>query len=239
MTKQSSRRLRISLRALLVLMTILCLWFAKISIEARRQKEAVEWVLKNRGMVEYRESKWLGAEWLRRLLGDDYFRTAIDVRISHQPLSDISPLRSLSDLEELKLISTNIRDIGPLADLEKLRHLQLNINQIEDVSPVSNLHDLEYLDIQRNHVSDISPVRKLKGLVNLDMGMNPLTDISPVAELTMLEAIALHKLEISDYSPLRKAVSLKVINGVSEERIEELRPSLPNLFPSMGNKVGK
>jgi hypothetical protein len=42
---------RISLRTLLVLVTILCLWFGKISIAAHRQRKAVEWVNEHGGEI--------------------------------------------------------------------------------------------------------------------------------------------------------------------------------------------
>lgn len=101
--KINQRFFRFSLRAFLVLLTILCIWLGKISVEARKQREAVAWVRKHQGEVrydttfdrptaKYAEHASSVPEWLQELLGEDYFRTVSHVTIFKAPLNDISPL---------------------------------------------------------------------------------------------------------------------------------------------------
>jgi hypothetical protein len=84
--KSSSRRswLRFSLRTLLGV-TVLCVWLAVESSRARRQKSAITTVQQMGGRLGFdyqleRRGKWKskprpsGPEWLRRVIGDDYFR---------------------------------------------------------------------------------------------------------------------------------------------------------------------
>src|SRR5688500_17503999 len=98
---------RISLRVALILIAVLCVWLGKISIDARRQKEAVEWVKKNGGIVKYDwEPRNLqrivhvtrpGPKWLRELVGDHFFQSVEEVVLSGCGISDITPLSSLWD----------------------------------------------------------------------------------------------------------------------------------------------
>jgi Leucine-rich repeat (LRR) protein len=236
------RLFRISLRALLALLTILCLWFGKISIEARRQKEAVEWVLKNGGEVYYDtppepiagqfpQRKRLAPEWIQRLLGVDYCRSVTVVVISNPTLSDISPLAKLTHLESLNLLGNDISDVVPLSKLTKLKILVLVSNDVSDLSPLALLTNLTTLEVSSNEVSDLSPLRGLKRLRTLGAMNNQIQDMSAVGDLTNLEQLTLTGNQITDWSPLLRLSNLKVvmIGPITEEEKGKLQTALPNL----------
>jgi hypothetical protein len=155
---------RISLRAFLALMTLLCMWFGKISTEANSQREAVQWVKGHLGSVRYdwqltaapsgKATEPRGPRWLRRLVGDDYFQTAKQVWITDVDIEDLTPLTKLTELERLTLINNRLRDISPLAKLTRLKCLELSVNDIEDISPLVQLTDLTYLGVHRNPIAE-------------------------------------------------------------------------------------
>jgi hypothetical protein len=149
---------RISLRTLLVLVTILCLWFGKISADARKQTKAVSWVSDHLGSVRYdwqlaKQTEPNGPRWLRTCLGDVYFQTPKQVWITDVDIDDLTPLAELTELEAVTLIDNHLRDISPLSNLKKLRSLDLSDNDIQDISPLRGLKELEFLDLENNPIA--------------------------------------------------------------------------------------
>ena len=150
--KRRPRWLRFSLRSLLVVMTVLCVWLGIQVNAARRQKQAVEAILKAGGSVGSltelrpdegpifgmfncdRNAPIPGPAWLRKLIGDDYSRTAFQVELS---LDDEDAARAainaMASLPTIRGVSLNARtprdckiqdsDLVPLGQLNKLERL--------------------------------------------------------------------------------------------------------------------
>lgn len=168
--KPKRRWLRFSLRTLLVFVVVLSVpltWFAWRLEKARRQREAVEAILGLGGVVAYdyqvdESGEWIeGAEptapeWLRKLLGDDFFCDVLCVDVFPAPKfgdDEARHLKGLTELEHLYLFS-QISDSG-LAHLEgltKLKTLSLNGTQISD-SGLAHLEGLTRLETLYLHGS--------------------------------------------------------------------------------------
>ncbi len=124
------RRLRFSLRALLIVITVLCIWLGIQVNAARRQREAVTAILKIGGEVLFdyqlvppppgEPVEWMvdrpaappGPEWLRSRIGDDYFRNVFSVAINGKIITE-SDLKQLSKLPKLKQVFINNTKIVP------------------------------------------------------------------------------------------------------------------------------
>jgi hypothetical protein len=173
--------LRISLRTFLVLVTILCLWFGKISFEAHRQKAAVEWLLKNGGAFGYdwKNHPYLadetasGLQWLRHFLGDDYFLTVQSCTVAFT--DDISRLADLPDIEDLSIDGIQAPDISFLGKLTKLQSLSARGCGIRDISVLSKLVHLKYVWLNGNGISDCTPRLRLHDLEIIELQDNPVT----------------------------------------------------------------
>lgn len=70
---------------------------------------------------------------------------------SRKPVTDISPLADLDDLEYIELFMQNITDISPLAGKTKLLDLNLCYNDVTDLTPLHSCVNLERLWISRNY----------------------------------------------------------------------------------------
>jgi Leucine-rich repeat (LRR) protein len=242
--KSLNRYARVSLRMTLVLLTITCVWVGKLSIDARRQKSAVEWIEKHGGIVRYdwqidpQTSKLLPTTnptpaWLRALLGDHCFQTAVVVditgdvsihefstlgdlpsvrflQISDSKVADLAPLARMTKVETLMLGDNEIVDLSPLANLSELKVLYLDNNKVVDLTPLSSLGRLTTLVCSKNRVSDLSPIATLPNLVALDMSNNPISDLSPLATLPRIEMVRITGSEIVDCSPLLQLPTLVV-----------------------------
>ncbi len=90
-------------------------------------------------------------------LGLDY-----ETWINSNDISDLTPLRNLTNLTVLFLSGNSITDVSPLEGLTNLTVLLLDENSITDVSPLWNLTNLTTLGLSSNPVSDASSIRNLE-----------------------------------------------------------------------------
>ena len=154
-----------------------------------------------------------------------------ELGFDHSQVSDISPVAGLINLRHLGFRNTNVSDVSPLAGLINLTFLGFPDNQIPDISSVRGLTNLETLRIEQTLVSDISPVRRLTNLVDLRFHNTLVSDISPVAGLTELEELHLHRNSISDISPIAGLTNLKRLDLSFIDILSDISPlaTLSNL----------
>lgn len=234
---------RISLRYSLVLFTVACLWAGKVSIDARRQKAAVEWVESHGGLVRYdwqidpQTSKLLNIPnptpaWIRRILGDDCFQTVNVVGITNQSnLRDFSRLAELPDTKFLQIIAAPLSDLSFLAELPHIETLMLRDCEIVDIGPLAQLNKLKTLAVDNNRVIDLTPLRSVRSLSTLTCSNNQIRDLSPISKLSSLVAIDSGNNPISDLSPLATLPSLDMVR-FNECEITDCSPLMrvPTLF---------
>ncbi len=169
---------RYSLRALLILVTVISVVLGYLFHQAREQERVVAWVKEQGGSVRYEYYKmdvptpeeydygW-EPEFLRDLLGDDFFYDVVTVNLAGQEVSDLSPLASLTNLDRLYLIDTRVSDLSPLASLTNLGYLGLSGTDVSDLSPLASLSNLRRLFLNGTVVSDLSPLASLTNLRRL------------------------------------------------------------------------
>jgi uncharacterized repeat protein (TIGR02543 family) len=145
---------------------------------------------------------------ITNLQGIENLTNLTSLDLSHNQISDVSPLAKLTKLTDLDLSWNQISDVSPLSRLTKLTELILGDNQISDVSPLANLTNLTELDLSHNQISDVSPLAKLTNLTELELWDNQISDVSPLAKLTKLTTLYLEGNQISDVGPLAKLTNL-------------------------------
>ena len=116
----------------------------------------------------------------------------IDSEFLTNPISDISPLSALSQLEGLAIGNTPVSDISPLSALSQLKTLYLDYTDVSDISPLSALSQLTRLGLIDTAVSDISPLSALSQLTWLSLDGTGVSDISPLTALTQLVELNLN-----------------------------------------------
>jgi Leucine Rich Repeat (LRR) protein len=167
-------RLRFSLRALLAVMTVLCLSLGWYYASAKRQERAVVAIEELHGRVAYdwqfdRDGKALarspqpaGPAWLRKLLGPHYFDTVISVEISQPALNRSKPLEfsafaghlaKLPGLKRLSLFGVSLSDreyamLARLGTLEVLTLGDMNVTEKggSQIARLSKLRELSFYD---------------------------------------------------------------------------------------------
>ena len=123
-------------------------------------------------------------------------------------VSDLSPIKGLTQLTHLDLSGNDVSNLSPLSGLTALRTLRLYKNPILDISPLAGLAQLADLEISGTPVSDISALKGLTQLNFLNLGNNAISDISAVKRLTQLTHLYLWNNSISDVSALKGLTQL-------------------------------
>jgi hypothetical protein len=191
--KQKRRWWRFSLKTLLILLTLFCLWLGTLSSSANRQRRAVEAIqlsggefnydfqrMPDRTGSEYSFSHQVeppGPKWLRRILGDHYFITPQGLYIHRQAgIKDdcFAHLDALTKLEIAMFYQAPFRDsdVAHLKHLKNLTHLTFNDGTLSGPNGPHHFDFLQYLpkleslSLNEARFGD-SDARFLKGAVNL------------------------------------------------------------------------
>jgi len=159
----------------------------------------------------------------------------VRLTLSSAAIHDLSPLRSLSQLEHLSVAGTSdkatqksrglLTDLAPLKGLP-LKELIVSINPgLRDLSPLRGMK-LERLQCMTTDVSDLRPLAGMP-LVLLYV------DDTPLASLAELQGLPLEELDVaytkvSDLAPLR---------GLPLERLNLAHTKVADLSPLRGMKL--
>ena len=157
---------------------------------------------------EMKRLRNLDARGIRDLTGLQFATNLRRINISHNQVSDISPVAGLIGLRELWITDNPVSDISPVRGLTKLTHLGFGRCQVSDISPVRGLTNLVRLASDQTPVSDISPVRGLTNLRRLDIHHTLVSDLSPVAGLINLQRLDFGDSNVSDLSPVAGLINL-------------------------------
>jgi len=132
-----------------------------------------------------------------------------ELDLSHNQISDITPLQSLTNLTSLNLYCDRT-DITPLQSLTNLTCLELYGNPISDLTPLQSLSNLTSLTVGCDRISDLTPLQSLTNLTSLTLLLNnQISDITPLQFLTNLTELNLyHNNQISDITPLQSLTNL-------------------------------
>ncbi|MFZ1936415.1 MAG: hypothetical protein WCB27_21605 [Thermoguttaceae bacterium] len=193
---------------------IVCSWLAVKIQRARRQREAVEAIVKLDGFVCYTDKSdshfsLPKPTWLGSLLGEDIFLEVDYVSLDHCPVhdSDLSWLEMLPGLRRLGLFHTQITDAGleHLKGLTQLKELWLpDTVTYAGLGTLKNMTALESLNVGRgdpepdtppSHVTDrfLGQLAGLSSLQELDLSYAVVTDrgLKHLRGMTKLQTLRL------------------------------------------------
>ena len=96
--------------------------------KAHRQRKTLAWVKEMEGEFAYYHEAWSGGmaadvapppgpEWLRNLVGIDFFADVALISCNDAQINDVTPFASLTHLARLNLDGTQVTDLTPLAAL--------------------------------------------------------------------------------------------------------------------------
>ena len=223
---------RFSLASFFIALTVVGILLGLKVNRVAKQKAAVDLILRSGGRVAYHyefdatgarlpEAEIPGPEWIRHLIGDDYFTTPAKVvihRTKDLTDQDLETLKPLRELVLLQLTGGQITDRGlaHLRDLTDLQDVRIEDQSITGAGLVNlqNLPELTTLSLAENPISD-SGARIIGGigyLTGLNLADTHVTDdgLQYLGNMTSLEQLAI------------------VGCPVTEEGVRQLHAALPN-----------
>ena len=195
-----------SLRALLILLTVIAVWLAIETNRARKQAAVVKEIEQLGGSIRFdydydssghevaNAEPW-APRWLRSFVGEDYFRTVVTLDFSS----------AIHQVRDPKAIDFTPRALAVIDDLPSLRTLELGDNsEIDDASLVhlSRLSQLRVLYLYRTGVSGAG-LHYLLGCPKLEylhLDRTPLGDdgLKAIGKLPRLQSVNLANTRITD-----------------------------------------
>jgi len=124
------------------------------------------------------------------------------LRLFRTQVSDLTPLASCQQLEELGLEFTPVVDLSPLAACPKLSTLNLAASAVVDLSPLAYCAQLTTLVLTSTKVSDVSPLQHCRSLKRIALNNTPLVDVSGLRGCTSLTSLDCAGTKLHDLSPL-------------------------------------
>jgi hypothetical protein len=247
-------KLRLNLRALMVIVLLIGGWLGWVVYLAKVQREAVAAIKRAGGTVEY--SGYDSPRWWQCLvdvIGRDYFDTAISVSVDIKDAAGADALMAhvarLGGLRELNFDSENLTNEG-VSHVRHLRELQalelFGSFTAAALAHLESLSSLQELNIVSNcPIKDGLPhLRRLTGLTGLDVwddeGLTD-SDLEHFEGMTNLVRLDLGPTRVTDAGlvhlrGLKNLKELQLSSGeLSNEAIAKLkkeRPKLQVVYPT-------
>jgi hypothetical protein len=228
MANSKRRWVQLSLRTVLLLVTLLCVALSLWVVPAERQRRAVAAIEPLGGSVTYAPAQAADQAspitFLRRWLPMDYFHAVTLVAFSNAKDTDagLAHLQGLTGLQAIDLSGTRVTDVG-LAHLQGLTGLQalwLNGTKVTDagLDHLQGLTNLRRLHLGSRQVTDtgLAHLQGLTGLQALDLSGTQVTDAGLVhlQGLTGLQRLDLDNTAVTDagVAKLRKRLPNCIVN---------------------------
>jgi hypothetical protein len=153
-TKQRMRWYQLSLRSLLIGITVFAVWGGWLANRARQQARSIMAVRRRDGDLY----TFTGPDWIRRIVGERYFVKVVGVNLCRGDVEDnaLKHLNGLRHMHGLRIRSHNITDRGleHLSDLSNLQSLELYGTQVTDEGIKKLKRELPRLQVYRATYED-------------------------------------------------------------------------------------
>jgi Leucine-rich repeat (LRR) protein len=98
-----------------------------------------------------------------------YCTDIIVMDLGHMPISDLSFLENMTNMQYLILAECTAKDFSVLRNLKELKYLELFLTDFDDATILADLPKLEDVNICYTNISDIRPLLTMTHLKNLWM----------------------------------------------------------------------
>lgn len=156
-------------------------------------------------------------------LTDDDYKRITKLFFSETGITNLEPMRKITNLKVLRISRTTVRNLEPLKCLRNLKELGSYNTPVQDLGPLSGLESLEILSLGNTEVEELDPIAQLKNMIELDFSGTRVKDLSPLAELTNLQSLSFRKTHVTDLRPLRGLIKLQSLTS-SYTQVSDLEP---------------
>jgi internalin A len=140
-------------------------------------------------------------------------------------LSNLAPLRDLTELRTLDCYGTQVTSLEPLRELHSLQYLNCSSTPVANLDPLRGLHALQNLDSSGTRVANLEPLRGLHALQCLNCSGTPVANLDPLSGLNALQSLICVGTQVADLEPLSGLNALQNLN-CSFTKVTEISESL-------------
>lgn len=168
----------------------------------------------------------VGAKSLDGLDGLRNAKHLVRLDLNAAEVNDLSELRYLHNIQIFVMGQTagHVSDLSPLRGLTNLKELGLDSAAIRDLTPIQGLTNITKLSIGGTQVSDLSPLRNFRHLQSLNLGGAPVADLSPLANINTLKEMQITGREVRSLSTFPRKDSLKSLSIFESQYPVDLSP---------------
>lgn len=130
---------------------------------------------------------------------------------------------NLGDIQELNLEGLEITDLEPIRGMTNLQMLWLYDTKVTELEPIRDLTNLQKLSLQKTHVTDLEPIRGLTNLMLIYLDSTQVVELEQLRGLTMLQELSLDYTHVTNLEPIGELISLKKI-WLSDTKISVFKP---------------
>ena len=159
--------------------------------------------------------------------GEEYSTALTELDLSGKNLTDadLTNLSQMSSLKFLDLRDNPITDLSPIAGLTELEEFAVTCDQIGDLSPLSGLVNLEILRLAGDEsgvgkFTDLTPLRGLTNLRTLHLPANGPTSLDGLEDMTQLTDLALISGSSSNIATVQNIDALAGLTEMKELHLQ-------------------
>lgn len=145
-------------------------------------------------------------------------------------LVNLTSIRNLFYLKQLKLSGTQILDLNPLANLKELEHIECANNPIIDLKTLMSLTKLKYLDISNIPIKNFEQIQFMTSLETLICPGIQVKNLKNLENLVNLKQLECYNTGIKNLNPLKDLplVQIKCYNtNLNQKRVGKFRLEHP------------
>ena len=144
-------------------------------------------------------------------------------------LTDLTPLSSLTGLEELTILNSPLTSLAGVDALTGLKSLNLTNTDLTDLSVLPALKGLTSLTLVDNDgLTSVASLAQMSQLTSLSLTGQAITDLSPIAGLTGLKELSVNDTGVTNTAFLAGLTGLTSLTFTSNDEVEQV-PELGGL----------
>lgn len=145
------------------------------------------------------------------------------VDLSHTQISDLTPLATMTNIQDLYLDRTRVADLTPLVAMIEIHSLALDNTRVTDLTPLAGMTEMINLWVTNTQVADLTPLTAMTSMQYLDLSKTRVTDLSPLVAMTEMENLWLNDTVVADLAPLSAMTKMQNLT-LSNTQVADLTP---------------
>ena len=153
-----------------------------------------------------------------------------NVKLFGPKITDLSALAGKAELSSLDIAFCTVSDLSPLKNCDKLKSLGIISTKVTDLSVLAGITELSRIDAQNTEIKDLSPLKKCVNLEDLLLSNSKVSDLLPLAGCAKLRQLLCGRTAVTDISALKSCKALKYLTvpkTVPQAQVDELKTALP------------